>query len=128
MPKTHQHIDWDARRRKRRSDRTPPTMDVFGETITLPFGIPAGLALDLMEAQEEAGPEADLEDAIGPDQIVRMLKQVFGADRIDVWRKREDLDLEDLADLLEAAMTLMSGEAAPDDDEESDGGTDGEAA
>lgn len=117
------HVDWDASRRERRAKRQPTTMAVFGETITLPPGLPAGVALDLMEIEDQEGEDADLAD-LDPAVLVEMLYQVFGEHRVETWRREPSITIDDLADLLFAAMDLMSpdnGEGESGEDQSGSG-------
>lgn len=109
------HVDWDASRRERRAKQTPNTMQVFGETITLPPGVPAGLALDLMELETQAGSDADLEELIDLGQLLEMLHQIFTEERVAAWRSRSDMTIDELFDLLFTAMKMIGAPLAGKD-------------
>lgn len=108
------HRDFDAAW----ANRPRPSAKVMGEHVLLPPQIPAALVLEIVKLQEEGiDPEAEADF----DVLFRMLRPVFGSDRVTQWVDG-GMDVEQMSDLFEWLMGYWHGDDSPVGGEEEGNG------
>lgn len=93
----------------------PIQAKVFGEVVSLPASLPAGVMLFAIRSREAGS------DTVPPEAVLRMAESVFGKDLLERWVAK-GMTVDQLGDVLKWVVAQYNGDADQTADSEQNQG------